>query len=585
METLTALPATTVLGVVGVGAGLYYIIKLAYPRPLPGIPYDEAASRRLLGDLPGIAKVIQETGDALEYFQRQAVALNSPIYQTFTMPFAKPGIVIADYRESHDIMAHRIDELDRSDVTIELFHPLLDASQFTLKTDDEKWKFQRRLVQDTMSPAFLREVATPNLYAAFDRLVDLWQRKARLADGRPFEAEEDIHAATFDGVIAFTFGGDFEHSATAPRVNALEGFAAKATAKGLGPDHLVHFPAGEVHEDVHCFQALMGQMEKVLKVPAIKLGWLLVGKTREYYRLRRHKNAMLRREIEKAATKAAKHASEEGDAWVKHAADLAVERERRIALREGRQPNFDSPEIGNELFTFIVAGHETTATATSWALKILTAYPGVQAKLRESLRKAYPDAAAEGRRPSVAELAHGDVPPYIEAFMAEIFRHQSPTPMNGRTAKRDCVILGHHIPKGTNVSLLVRGPSFQLPSFNVDSSLRTASARKDQAERPIHEADDMDTFRPERWFVNKPGSDRQVFDATAWPNPTFGGGKRGCFGKRLAYLEFRMLLTLIVWDIEFLEVPKQFSSWAGLPKVAFKPQQCIMRMRAVQQSE
>lgn len=238
-----------------------------------------------------------------------------------------------------------------------------------------------------------------------------------------------------------------------------------------------------------------------------------------------------------------------------------------------------------QLFTFIVAGHDTTATSTSWAVKILTRYPGVQAKLRNSLREAYPDAAAEGRRPSVAELAHCDVPPYLEAFMAEIFRYQSPTPMLGRTAKRDCVILGHRIPKGTNVSMLVRGPSFQLPAFAIDDSLRTESARKDHTEHPVKEADDIDTFRPERWFVTKTGSDQPVFDPTAWPNPTFGAGKRGCFGKRLAYLEFRMLLTLIVWDIEFLEVPDKFASWAGSPKVAYQPQQCFMRMRAVQHSQ
>lgn len=348
METLTALPAITVFGVVSVGAGLYYITKMAYPRPLPGIPYDEAASRQLLGDLPAIGKVIKETGDPLEYFQRQAVALNSPIYQIFSLPFAKPSVMLADYRESRDIMAHRLDEFDRSDAVIDLFQPLLGDSQFTLPTGD-KWKFHRRLVQDTMSPAFLRDVATPNLHAAFEKLVDLWQQKTKLAGGRPFEAEQDIHAATFDGVMAFTFGGDFEHSATGPRIDALRGADAQDLAAGFAQDDLVQFPAGQVHEDVYCIQALMEQMEKVLKVPAMRLGWFLVGKTRKFYRLREHKDAILRREIERAADKAAKHASEEDDHWVKHAADLAVDRERRMAAREGRQPNFGSPEIASEV--------------------------------------------------------------------------------------------------------------------------------------------------------------------------------------------------------------------------------------------
>lgn len=584
MDTLTALPAVTILGVAGVLVGLYHVTKLAYPQPLPGIPYDKAASRRLLGDLPTAGKVMKETGDAIEFYQHHAAKLGSPIFQVFFLPFTKPKVVIADYREGRDIMSHRLDEFDRSDDVIDLFHPLLSDSQFTVRTGD-KWKFQRRLVQDTMAPAFLRNVATPNMYASFEKLVDLWQDRARLSGGRPFEVEHDIHAATLDGVLAFTFGGDFEHSATEPRISALEGLKAEAVTKGLGQDDLVQFPVGEVHEDLRCIEKLLDQMEKVLQVPDMNLGWFLFGKTREFHRLQKHKNAMLLRLVANAAEKASKHASEDDDAWIKHAADLVVDRERRMAEREGRQPNFSAPGLGNELFTFLVAGHDTTATATSWALKILTGYPGVQTKLREALREAYPDAAAEERRPSVAELAHGAIPPYLEAFMAEIFRYQSPTPILGRTATRDSVILGHRIPKGTSIAMLAKGPSFQQPAFTIDDSLRTESARKDNLDHPVQETDDIDTFRPERWFVNKPGSDQSVFDATAWPNATFGAGKRGCFGKRLAYLEFRMLLTLIIWDIEFLEVPKEFASWAGAPKIAYRPQQCIMRMRVVQHAK
>lgn len=173
------------------------------------------------------------------------------------------------------------------------------------------------------------------------------------------------------------------------------------------------------------------------------------------------------------------------------------------------------------------------------------------------------------------------VPPYAEAFMSEALRYQSPVPINGRTATCDTTILGYPIPKGCNVATMTRGPSYRLPSYAAPDSARTESCLKDDRTSPMFDADDMSEFKPERWFVSKPGEKAKVYDATAWPNPSFGLGPRSCFGRRLGSLEYRMLLTMIVWNFEFLEMPEELSTWAARTTVTYKPRQNYVRAKRV----
>lgn len=216
----------------------------------------------------------------------------------------------------------------------------------------------------------------------------------------------------------------------------------------------------------------------------------------------------------------------------------------------------------------------------AWAIKILVKYQHVQQKLRKVLQEAYPKALKEKRSPTREELMDV-VPPYAEAFMSEALRYQSPVPINGRTATCDTTILGFPIPKGCNVSTMTRGPSYRLPSYAAPDSVRTESCLKDDKTSPLLDADDMGEFKPERWFVTKQGNGDKVYDAMAWPNPSFGFGQRSCFGKRLAYLEYRMLLTMIVWNFEFLDTPEELSTWGARASVTYRPRQCYIRAAKV----
>jgi cytochrome P450 len=55
----------------------------------------------------------------------------------------------------------------------------------------------------------------------------------------------------------------------------------------------------------------------------------------------------------------------------------------------------------------------------------------------------------------------------------------------------------------------------------------------------------MSNFSPERWLVNDETTGIWVYDATAGPVFPFGLGMRGCFGRKLAYYELRIVITLI----------------------------------------
>jgi cytochrome P450 len=68
----------------------------------------------------------------------------------------------------------------------------------------------------------------------------------------------------------------------------------------------------------------------------------------------------------------------------------------------------------------------------------------------------------------------------------------------------------------------------------------------------------MTLFKPERWIVG------DEFDATAGPQLAFDLGTRGCYGKRLVYVEMRILLTLIVWNFELLPYPTALPSYKSI---------------------
>lgn len=139
------------------------------------------------------------------------------------------------------------------------------------------------------------------------------------------------------------------------------------------------------------------------------------------------------------------------------------------ALRSG---TFDEEELVNHVMTFLLAGHETSAAAMTWAIWLLCLYPNIQAKLRAEIRATLP--------PLTQDMTGVDTSTchYLRAVCAEVLRPWAPVPVTARNTTVETTIGGHFIPKGTTIML---SPL----AINVSKKLW---------------GEDASEFKPERWL-------------------------------------------------------------------------------------
>lgn len=187
--------------------------------------------------------------------------------------------------------------------------------------------------------------------------------------------------------------------------------------------------------------------------------------------------------------------------------------------------------------TFLVAGHETTSTATTWALYALCLCPDIQAKLREELL------TVETETPSMDELV---ALPYLDAVVRETLRLHAPVPSTVRIAMKDDIL-----PVDTpftdkygvvhNEIKVSKGDPIFIPILAINRSEAIWGS-------------DAKEFNPDRW-ASLPEVASQV--PGVWGHlMTFLGGPRACIGYRFSLVEMKALLFTLVRAFEFeLAVP------------------------------
>ncbi|KZV83332.1 cytochrome P450, partial [Exidia glandulosa HHB12029] len=184
-------------------------------------------------------------------------------------------------------------------------------------------------------------------------------------------------------------------------------------------------------------------------------------------------------------------------------------------------------EVLGQVPTFLVAGHETTATTTAWCLYALSIHPEIQTQLRDELL------AVSTENPTMDDL---NALPYLDAVVRETLRLYSVVASTLRSALEDDVIpLSSPITdrKGQvmNEIKVQMGDVIFVP-------ITVLNRAEDIWGSDAHE------FRPERWMnmsekaSNIPG----IFAGLA----TFIGGPRSCIGYRFAIVEFKALLFHVV---------------------------------------
>jgi cytochrome P450 len=172
------------------------------------------------------------------------------------------------------------------------------------------------------------------------------------------------------------------------------------------------------------------------------------------------------------------------------------------ARDEDGQP-MDDDEIVQQLFTMVVAGHETTATALAWAVDELWRDPPLLSRLREQLQPT-------GGDPE--KLAADKL---LDAVCAETLRLRPLLPIVARNLERPFSLAGRELPAGVGV-----GACMVLAHRNPDLY-------------PEPEA-----FRPERFLDGRNFSPAEYFP--------WGGGARRCLGAAFALYEMKIVLGTLV---------------------------------------
>ncbi|KUO18180.1 cytochrome P450 [Streptomyces dysideae] len=342
--------------------------------------------------------------------------------------------------------------------------PVVGDGLFTAYNHEPNWQ----LAHDVLAPGFSREAMAgyhPMMLAVADRLMDRWDRE--LAAGRAVDVPGDMTRLTLETIARTGFGHDFGS-----------------------------FERGRPHPFV---TAMVGTLTYAQRLNTVPSPFLL--------RRAAHRNdadiAYLNRTVDDLV-RARRTAS--GD----RAGDL-LDRMLETAHPETGE-RLSAENVRRQVITFLVAGHETTSGALSFALHYLSRHPEAAARARAEVDRVWGDAAVPGYD-QVARLR------YVRRVLDESLRLWPTAPAFAREAREDTVLGGVH-PMRRGAWALVLTPMLH----------RDPEAWGTDAER----------FDPDRF---EPGAVRTRPAHTFKP---FGTGARACIGRQFALHEATLVLGLLL---------------------------------------
>jgi cytochrome P450 len=201
-------------------------------------------------------------------------------------------------------------------------------------------------------------------------------------------------------------------------------------------------------------------------------------------------------------------------------------------------------QVRDQVVTFIVAGHETVASALTWAWHLLAENPDAAERLR-----AEADAVCPGGSPRFADLPRL---PYAAAVMDEVLRLYPPAWLVTRRAREADVLAGVEVPEN---ALVILSPWL---------------VHRHESAWP-----EPERFDPARFLDAQGGRRRDIAtDAAYLP---FGAGPRLCIGRDMALLEGTLVLAGMISRVELRSVAP---GPRALPLVTIRPEGGLgMRVR------
>ena len=194
-------------------------------------------------------------------------------------------------------------------------------------------------------------------------------------------------------------------------------------------------------------------------------------------------------------------------------------------------------QVHDECLTIMLAGHETTANALSFALWLIATHPEVQQRLHDEA------VAVLGTRPPTAE----DYPrlPYAYAVFAESMRLYPPVWVTARTCEVPYEIAGYKIPRGAilvaSQFVVHRDPRFWPDPLKFDPGRFSPENKEAARSRPRF------AFYP------------------------FAAGSRQCIGEGLAWMEGALSLATIARDWRLKPPPNAPTEIAINPAISLRP--------------
>lgn len=194
----------------------------------------------------------------------------------------------------------------------------------------------------------------------------------------------------------------------------------------------------------------------------------------------------------------------------------------------------DAQAVRDQVLVFLLAGHETTATALAFALHLLALNPEAQKKAQAEV-----DEVLGGRAPGADDR---DRLTYLTMVLKEAMRLYPSVAIMGRKAVADTEIGGYRIPAGADVYVSAYA-THRHPDYWSDP-----------------EAFDPERFTPEAEAARP----RYAF----FP---FGGGPRACIGQHFAMLEASLALATLLQRFSLTAVDTKVPLELGMTMRAAAP--------------
>jgi cytochrome P450 len=372
--------------------------------------------------------------------------------------------MVMDPEANRHILKDALENYPKSDVTKLILKPAIGDSLFV--AEGAHWHWQRRAAAPVFSHRNISGLG-PIMSEAADRA------SARLgaAAGRAANLFDEMVTATFEVISDVTLSGG-------------EGFDRAA---------------------VH--RAIEGYISQTAKLSLLDI----LGAPPWLPRPSRMFSSAAMRAMKRTADQAIEHRRHAGPRPVPDLLDL---------LLDGEDPKTErrmtTEELRDNLLTFIVAGHETTALTLAWSLYLLAFDPAVQNRARAEAQ-----AVLKGRTATADDVAKL---PFIRQVIDEALRLYPPAAMLSRTAQAPDTICGREIRRGDTVML----PIYALHRNHL-----------------LWE--DPHAFRPDRF------ADRARIDRFAYL--PFGDGPRICIGASFAVQEAVIILATLISRFRFTRIP------------------------------